>query len=232
MVAGGVLIPGSWLEGLHASRFAGAAMADLRTEIADLQDQSVTLKQQDSGVLQRLALNEQDQHDVTQRLGALELTVPRLQEAVNALPAGVDQATITGDITGAPQTRTQAADGGTVTVSTSPLSTGPANTTGAQQAMPRALDPPVEAQGTFGIALGSPLDEVDGPAQWRAISDKAGTLLLGLTPLLGPIDGSAQRRLVVGPLPTEAAARELCGSFAQLGVACLTAPYTGLALGN
>jgi len=57
MVAGGVLIPGSWLEGLHASRFAGAAMADLRTEIADLQDQSVTLKQQDSGVLQRLALN-------------------------------------------------------------------------------------------------------------------------------------------------------------------------------
>lgn len=229
-VAGGALIPTSWLDGLHASRFNAPAIEDLKTQLSDLEDQAATLKVQGGTVLQRLALNEQDQHEVTQRVGALELTVPKLREALAGAPTGTDQTLVTGDISGVRTTTTIPAEGGTATVSTSPLiNTGPAADASAQP-MPKPLDAPAQLQGAFGVALGSPFDPVDGPAQWHALSDKAGTLLLGLEPLLGTVDGSAQKRLVVGPLSSEASARQLCGGFAQLGIACLSVPFVGTSL--
>lgn len=230
LIAGGALIPGSWLDGLHASRFTGTAIGDLRQQVADLQDQSGTLKAQGTTLLQRLALSEDDQREVNQRVGALELTVPKLREALAAAPTGVDPTVVTGDISRGQPTTTVSAEGGTVTVTTSPLTNNGAAANTSAQPMPKALDAPMQQQGTFGIAIGAPLDPVDGPAQWHALSDKAGTLLLGLSSVLGAVDGSAQRRLVVGPLPSEAAARELCGSFAELGLACLSVPYVGMAL--
>jgi hypothetical protein len=59
------------------------------------------------------------------------------------------------------------------------------------------------------------------------MNTRAGTLLLGLSPLLSPIEGAPGRRLVAGPLLTEADAQALCGGFAKLGIACSTVPFMG-----
>jgi hypothetical protein len=71
---------------------------------------------------------------------------------------------------------------------------------------------------------------MDGPASWKSMTDRAGTLLIGLGPLLGTIEGAPGRRLVAGPIPTEAAARELCGSFAKMGIACSSVAFIGEAM--
>ena len=59
------------------------------------------------------------------------------------------------------------------------------------------------------------------------MNTRVGTLLVGLAPLLGHIEGSAGRRLVAGPLASEADARELCGRMAKIGIACASVPFLG-----
>ena len=95
---------------------------------------------------------------------------------------------------------------------------------------PSALQAAAPNANAYGVALGPPVLEAEGGTAWRSMNDRAGTLLLGLTPLLSPIEGAPGRRLVAGPLLTEADAQALCGGFAKLGIACSTVPFMGAAV--
>jgi hypothetical protein len=94
--------------------------------------------------------------------------------------------------------------------------------------MPQVLTPDVTPDpGSFGVALGPPIDENEGEDAWQSMNAKIGTLLVGLGPLLGHVEGGPGRRLVAGPIATEADARELCGHMAKIGIACASVPFIG-----
>jgi hypothetical protein len=223
------ILPGGLLAGLHTPLVQTANIGQLQAQIADLQAGANVLKADNVLLMQRVALNEQQKTDITKRLGALEVSMPRLIEAVNT-PAPVDAGIVTGSTTTSPPI-VQAADGGTVSYTTSPLAPGAANASAAAiQPMPSALVPAASNASAYGLALGPPILDTEGPDAWKSMTDRAGTLMVGLTPLLAAIEGVPGRRLVAGPLATEADARELCGSFARLGIACSSVPFIGQSL--
>lgn len=223
--ASAVLPPGL-LSGLHTPLVQSGNPGQLQAKVADLDARLASVKADNSALMDRVALSDQQRTDITRRLGALEATMPRVIEAVNT-PARVDQSVITGDISGT-SSMVASAEGGTVAYSITPLTpnaTAPANA--ASQAMPSALVAPAPNASAFAVALGPPIITTEGPAAWRSFGDKAGTLLIGLSPLLAPLEGAPGKRLIAGPLPSEAAARELCGSFAKLGISCSSAAFIG-----
>jgi hypothetical protein len=224
------LIPSNVLAGLHSSRLEGGSATDLRNQVAELETQAAVLKQDNATLLQRLALGEQAAGEVTRRVGALELSMPKLVEAINNGPAptSVDNGVVTGATNGAPVV-TFNADGGTVSYTTTPLDGArtPSGQSGPQP-MPQALGEMAQPDaGSFGVALGSPIDADEGDDAWQSVNTKVGTLLIGLAPLLGHVEGGAARRLVAGPIATEAGANELCGRMAKIGIACATVPFIG-----
>ena len=227
------LIPDNLLGGLHASRLSGATLNQLRGEIGALTTQAAELKQENTVLVQRFMVNEQASGEVTRRVGALELTVPKILESLNDGP-GVDQSAITASMGSA--AKSFDADGGSVSVTTSPLpgAAGPAPIT-REQAMPKPLAADVTPDAaSFGVALGPPIDTDEALSAWQGMTGKVGTLLLGLGPILGHVEGGNGRRLVAGPIASEADAQELCGRMAKVGIACQTVPFIGdpMALGN
>ncbi len=224
-----VLIPPNVLAGLHSSRLEGGNLTDLRNQVADLETQSAVLRQDNATLLQRLALGEQATGEVTRRVGALELSMPKLVEAINKAPApaDIDNGVVTGATNG--PVITFNADGGTVSYTTTPLdgSQSPAQQ-GGTQPMPQVLNNEAQPDaGAFGVALGSPIDGDEGEETWQSLNTKVGTLLIGLAPILGHVEGGSARRLVAGPIATEAGASELCGRMAKIGIACATVPFIG-----
>ena len=90
-------IPDGVLGGLHASRLDGGNLNQLRGIVASLQNQASDLRQQNAALEQRLSLTQQATQSATQRLAALETTVPNLVETVNTSgPPGLDRGSITG----------------------------------------------------------------------------------------------------------------------------------------
>ena len=219
-------IPNGVLGGLHASRLDGANLSQLRTQMADLETRSAELKQENTVLLQRFMLTEQASGDITRRVGNLELTIPKLIEANNNAD-NVDTGSVTAS-TGKTPTTSFDADGGSVSYTQTPLS-GDASPADAAtpQPMPKALTQVTPDPGSYGIALGPPIDANEGDAAWQGMNTKVGTLLVGLGPLLSNVEGSAGKRLVAGPLATEADARELCGHMAKVGIACASVPFVG-----
>lgn len=227
------LIPDAVLGGLHASRLGGATLNQMRGQIDALTTQAAELRQENTVLVQRFTVNEQAGGEVVRRVGALELTVPKILESLNNGP-GIDQTIVTGS-TGS-TAKTFDADGGSVSVTTSPLpsASGPAPAAG-EQAMPKPLAVSVVPDpASFGVALGPPIDAEEAVTSWHGLTGKAGTLLLGLGPVLAHVEGGSGRRLVAGPIASDADARELCGRMAKIGVACQTVPFIGdpVTLGN
>ena len=220
------LIPDNILGGLHASRLDGANLNQLRGQVSAILAQATELKQENTVLVQRFNINEQANGEVTRRVGSLELTLPRILESLNN-GQGVDNGAVTAS-TGAGVT-TFTTDGGSVSYTTTPLTGGqaPADVQ-KQQAMPRALITDVTPDpGSFGIALGPPIDENEADSAWQSMNTKVGTLLMGLGPILGHVEGGSGRRLVAGPISSEADARELCGRMAKVGIACASVPFIG-----
>ncbi|RYE08698.1 MAG: hypothetical protein EOP22_12305 [Hyphomicrobiales bacterium] len=215
-------IPQSVFAGLHASRLEGASLNQLRAQVAALETEAGRLKQENSVLLQRFVLNEQANGEVTRRVGALELTVPRLLDAVNG-GQPVDYGTTASTGRGATTFDT---DGGSVSYTTTPMS-NLARAPQATQPLPDELVAVVPDSNSFGVALGPPLDPDEGEAAWRSVNDRVGALLLGLGPLLANVEGGGGKRLVVGPITTEADARQLCGRMAKVGIACASVPFIG-----
>jgi predicted nuclease with TOPRIM domain len=88
------LMPQSLLAGLHKTRIGGASLEQLRGQVADLREETQRLRRENSVLAARFALEEQQGNEVTRRVGALEVSLPRLLEA---LPdnAGVDLSNLT-----------------------------------------------------------------------------------------------------------------------------------------
>lgn len=218
-------IPDGVLGGLHASRLDGANLNQLRSQVAQLQAQTTQLKVENTVLLQRFALGEQASGEVTRRVGALELTVPQLLDALNARGLGVDPGTTAS--TGTSPATTFDVQGGSVSYTTTPMSAARSPVATTPQQMPDAIGRVAPDSSAFGIALGPPIDDDEGAATWRSMTDKVGALLLGMGPLLANVEGSAGKRLVVGPVASEAEARQLCGRMAKVGIACASVPFIG-----
>jgi hypothetical protein len=219
------LIPDGVLGGLHASRLDGATLNQLRGEIVSLSSETTRLKQENAVLVQRHVLAEMSSNDLTRRLGALEQTVPKILESLNN-PQDVDRTLVTASTGATP--KSFAADGGSVTYTTTPLAGASAPAAVTEQAMPKPLAAEIMPDpGSFGIALGPPIDADEAEAAWQGMNGKVGTLLVGLGPLLGHVEGGSGRRLVAGPISSEADARDLCGRMAKIGIACQSVPFIG-----
>ena len=219
-------IPDSILGGLHSTRMEGANLNQLRGQVAELQAATNRLKQENTVLLQRFMLNEQASGEVTRRVGALELTLPHIVEALNS---GTDQAIDRGTTasTSASGITSFDVDGGSVSYRTTPMVGVDVATERPVQIMPEPLFGAMADSNAFGIALGPPIDLEEGEAAWRSMTDKVGALLIGLSPLLGNVEGSSGKRLVAGPVASEADARQLCGRMAKVGIACSSVAFIG-----
>ena len=219
-------IPDGVFGGLHASRLSGANLNQLRGQVAALETETARLRQENGVLLQRFVLNEQASGEVTRRVGALELTVPQMLDALNGRGPGIDPSTTAA--TGTPATSFDV-PGGSVSYTTTPMA-ALERQSAPKQPMPEAITTIAPDSNAFGIALGPPIDADEGETTWRSMNNKVGTLLLGMGPLLANVEGGAGKRLVVGPITSEADARQLCGHMAKVGIACASVPFIGTPL--
>ena len=219
-------IPSGVLGGLHASRLDGANLNQLRSQVITLETETARLKQDNAVLLQRFSLNEVAAGEVTRRVGALELTLPQVLEALNR-GTGIDPGTTASTGANGPVVSFDV-EGGSVKYTRTPMSDVNASAPdAAEQDMPEPLVQTTPDSGAFGIALGPPIDPEEGETAWRSMNTKVGTLLVGLAPLLANVEGSSGKRLVVGPIAVESDARQLCGRMAKVGIACASVPFIG-----
>lgn len=228
------VVPPHLLTGLHSTRLDGGNLNHLRAEVSQLRDETSRMRNENGRLLTMLTLAEQDQGDVTRRIGAIESSLPTLIEE-NALKVNIDRASITSGI-GGKTAELMEADGGMIAVTTQPLEGGSPQTTAPEESeMPaipqtaatapqsRVSAPPPDK---FGIALGPRVSIRDAFVAWQDITNKVGPLLLGLGPILSGDDTMAQR-LVAGPLDQFSEAEQLCSRMRRVGITCLPVPYEG-----
>jgi hypothetical protein len=220
------LLPHDVLANLHKTRIEGASLEHLRSQMADLREETQRLKRDNGLLAARFALDEQEGNEVIRRVGALEETLPRLLESPASAPA-IDRASVTATID-QPAPQLHAAIGGSVSVQQQPLiAPAPEQPLPARLETARAIPP---SRVSYGIALGPPITAEQAPATWRDLSMQLGPLLFGLGPLLADETGSDGKRIVAGPLTQLSEASALCARLERLSVPCLPIPFTGAAL--
>lgn len=226
-------IPASILGGLHKTRIEGASLDQLRQQVADLRDQTLQFKRENSELVTRFSLEEQQGNEVVQRVGALEVSIPRLLEA---LPndAAIDRSSLTASI-GDGETLSYEADGGSVVIRQRPMDEAQPSPVEAQP-LPQPVDRTATAalpnEAAYGIALGPAVGFEQAPATWRDLSMKLGPLLFGLAPLLVDEANSDNKRIVVGPITQLSEATALCARLERISISCLPMPFTGTPLSN
>ena len=218
------VLPQSVLAGLHKTRIEGASLDQLRIQVALLSDETRRLKNENSTMQTRFALQEQNDQESVQRIGALEVTMPRI---IEALPAGasIDPSTTAAIGDGTPETFP--AEGGSVSVQQRPLVPPVAE---ANQPLPPSVvevAPAVPNANAFGIAIGSTMDADQVPEGWNDLSNKVGTLLLGLSPLVAPAADGTGSRILVGPISELSEASALCARLERVSIACMPMPFVG-----
>ena len=224
------IVPPSLLAGLHKTRLEGASVEQLRRDVAELRSETLRLKTENATLLTRFALQEQSGGEVTRRVGALEISIPKLLEAVPD-SAEIDRSILTSSI-GDGEAVVFPAEGGSVKVSQQPM----------PQALPasQALPDPIETASidetpvvpAFGVAIGPEIARGDAGLAWNDISTKVGPLLLGLAPRLADQAGRDGQRIVVGPLAEISEARALCSRLENVSISCEPMPFTGIPLPN
>ncbi len=199
-------------------------MNQLRSSVAALEGEQARMKRENNQLLQRFALAEDAGTAAAQRIGALEASVPKLIELQFASLRSIDP-TPTGSIAARPLTFE--VDGGFVAVQQRPLTPGSeVNLKPVPAAMPPA--PAAVADGTdMGVALGFPVVPGEAGAQWQELLARVGTMLLGLSPVLGEAEGSDGKQLVAGPIHDKSAAIELCARLDRQGIPCQPVPFAG-----
>lgn len=226
-----LLVPQSVIGGLHQPRVAGASIETLRQQVAELREETTRLKRENEVLVSRFAMQERSGNEVIRRVGALEVTVPRMLEG---LPVGalVDRSTFTSSI-GANETLTFDTEGGSVAVRQSalPQATAPS---APSQPLPAIVQPQtalaVPNESAYGIAVGAPVPFEQTPALWNDLTIKLGPLLFGLSPLVIDEANGNDKRIVVGPIAALSEARALCERFERVSIACIPMPYTGTPL--
>jgi hypothetical protein len=222
------VIPQGILSGLHKTRIEGASLDQLRLQVADLRDQMILLKRENSVLAARFALEEQDGNDVQRRVGALEVSIPRLLEALPA-NAEIDRTNLTASI-GDGQTLSYEAEGGTVAIQQRPMLEALPEVPGAAIDEVQTGSIALPDESVFGIAIGPPTSFEQAPGVWRDLSMKLGPLLFGLSPLLVDEANSDNKRILVGPITLLGEATALCQRLERVSVPCLPMPFTGTPL--
>lgn len=228
------IVPQEALAALHASRLDGSTLVQLREQVATLETEASRMRRENNQLLQRFAMNEEAAGAVTRRVGALEVSIPKLVESqrVALAPAPTADPTVTGSV-GAAKVLSFEVPGGSVSVQQKPLSPSgeprftvvpleAAVPAGIPQALPELAPAP-----RTGIALGFAVEEANAEASWQELLARAGTALDGLLPLLSPPDESGARRIVAGPAADPAAALALCARLDAVGTPCEPVAFIG-----
>jgi len=221
------VIPSSILGGLHKTRIEGASVDQLRQQVAALREQTLQLKRDNVELTTRFALSEQRGNAVQQRVGALEVSLPRLLEAMPST-AQIDRSSLTASIG---EALVYDADGGSVMIRQQPMAAAAPET--GEQPLPDPLQTAAIAQPNetaFGVALGVPVGAEEAPGAWNDLSMKLGPLLFGLTPVLADEADSTNKRIVVGPITQLSEATALCARLERISISCLPMPFTGTPL--
>lgn len=220
------LIPASVYGALHSSRLEGSTLNQLRTQVATLEEETTRMKRENNQLQQRFTMTEEAAGAVTQRVGALEISVPKLIEEAQAKAPALDTLA-TGSIEGG-KTVTFETDGGTVAVQQRPLAPGSNDVqlkvVPLTSTMPMAIGDDAPAPG---VALGFPVQPDAAEAQWQELLAQVGTMLVGLSPVLADQDGSDGKVLVAGPMVDKASAIELCARMDKVGVPCEPTSFVG-----
>lgn len=221
------LIPPSVYGALHASRLEGSTINQLRTQVAALEEETSKMKRESTQLLQRFSMSEDAAGAVTKRVGALEVSVPKLIESAQAKVATRLDTTTTGSISTG-KTLTFETEGGTVAVQQRPLNPGSGEV--KLKAIPLSANtmPLAIPDGSApGIALGFPVRPDTAEAQWQELLAQVGSMLSGLSPVLADRDGTDGKLIVAGPIVDRASAAELCARLDRAGVPCEPTTYAG-----
>ncbi len=219
------LVPTEVLASLHASRVEGATLNQLRTQVAALQAESARVKRENGELVARFNMTEDSAAAITKRVGALEASIPKLveqqlasaQQAIDATRTGSIDAPITFEV-----------DGGIVEVRQQPLIPGSPEVKFKAVPFAAAMPDEIEPRGTsMGIGLGFPVQIENAEPAWQELLATAGTMLMGLKPVLAATDGSTNKLIVAGPLTDKASALDLCKRLDQQGIPCEAVPYAG-----
>lgn len=223
------LIPPSVYGALHASRLEGSTINQLRGQVATLEEESARMQRENTQLLQRFAMNEEAAGAVTQRVGALEVSVPRIleqaQTQARSTAAAIDTTT-TGSITSG-KTLTFETEGGTVAVQQRPLLPGSDDVKLKVVPLTAPMPLAIPDGSAPGIALGFPVQPDTAEAQWQELLAQVGTMLVGLSPVLADQDGTDGKIIVAGPMVDRASAIELCARLDRAGVPCEPTSYAG-----
>jgi cell division septation protein DedD len=179
----------------------------------------------------RFALEEQQANEMTRRVGALEVSLPRLLEAMPA-NSGIDTSSLTAAIGRDPALVYQA-EGGSVVVRQQPMTVGQpaqANSQPLPQPVEQLAAVPAPDERSFGVALGPAITPEQAAETWRDLNMKLGPLLFGMAPLMVDEANGNKKRIVVGPITQLPEATALCTRLEQISVACMPMPFTGTPL--
>ncbi|MGV3651020.1 MAG: hypothetical protein ACO1OK_06310 [Devosia sp.] len=224
------LLPPNVLAGLHASRLDGGTLNQLRGQVAGLEADAARLRRDTAALERRFQLNQEQAGTVTQRVGALESSIPRLLEALPKT-AEIDRSAMTASTrTNAPQRF--AAEGGSVVVRQTPLVPPaplqlPVDGASVAQPLPSELSVAAAPDAALGLAIGPAVSAKDAAGAWTDLEARVGALLIGLSPVVAQDETGKASRLVVGPLAGEAEAEMLCSHLEMVAVACTPVPYIG-----
>ncbi len=221
------LVPPSVYGALHASRLEGSTLNQLRAQVGSLEEDTIKLQRDTMQLVQRFNMGEEAAGAVTKRVGALEVSIPRLIEQAQPRRAAIDPMS-TGSIDPG-KTLTFETDGGTVAVRQRPLAPGSDDV--KLKVVPLVAstkpEPIAPTAPSAGIALGVPVLPDAAEAEWQELLNRVGTMLVGLSPVLAVSEGSAGKMLVAGPLVDKASAIELCARMADAGIVCEPTDYAG-----
>ncbi|WP_421950390.1 hypothetical protein [Pelagibacterium sp.] len=231
------LLPSQVLGGLHTPYRDGANYYQMRSQLSELAEDRNRIMGEYRALVARFNLLDDDSGEAIRRLGALEKSLPLLIESL-PLSSDIDRSLLTASISEAAE-EIYEFDGGTMVVRYSPLFDGAAPRPTADQPMPPPLAPPAPAVPAAapvvdlalqGVAIGRSVPLAESAALYAEITETAGMLLLGTSPLAAASEGSDQSRIVLGPLPGLSSAQALCARIERLDLPCEPAPYAGAPL--
>jgi DNA-binding transcriptional regulator YbjK len=200
------LVPSSALIALHVPKNDMVSVSQLRQQLAELRTETAQLRRQSEMLNTRFSLQEQTGNEVIRRVGALEVSMPTLQE-MRPLVSTIDRSVTTASI--GERTQQMAADGGSVVVRNSPLAEN-----AAQQPLPPVIETAaLTASGAdvgYGVAIGSGFAPGQAASHWRDLEVRLGSVLGDMNPLVTDEATGSNQRLVAGPLAQMTEARDLC----------------------